>query len=689
MDWTFMRLIPAAPLLVAVGLAVSEGWPGRRPSRRTVSLAILLATGASFLFSILAFWELLESDETSALVDPIATWIGVGVGHSALSGDFVFRLDTLSIVFALAISGLGLLILFYSLLEMRVEVPDDARYARFFCLASFQLASSLILVLADNMAVVLLGYGGVILGNGLLAGFRYGDGETRSAHGALRSGWVGQAALLLATLLIFRFLSELGAPALAIDSLRSALPELAGLRLVGWGQVELSLYGALALCILLAACALASQLPLVSWLPASDRIPLGAGALLQTVTSLPAGAYLIARFSFLFTVAPGVAETMAWLGGASAFFGALMAARSNQVGRVLAWSSVSQLGLVWAAAGAGAQTSAVFHLLGHSFSKGLLLVATGVVVLALAGGRDLWRMGHLASRLTLTRLAFWVGALSLVGSLPLTVGFFSTNQVLVAVQGADQMASHFELLVLLLMASGLTAFYSVRFVFLILYGENRLPQSVHLEEVGDPALGILWALGILATLSVLGAMIGLPQFCADFFFDGDVVNSNSLHYFLSGVVSTMPETTLGMVETWSLMGWGFVATSLGLLAALMRYVSPAAGSGGDGLPWDRFLALLQKPIARFEFGRRRISATLATRIESRGGIRFSDPSTWGRGGAAAVQERGNLSLSAGLLRFVADRLLKFAQSGVAQHYLAISMLGSLAVLIYFLWAGRG
>ena len=683
-DWTGLGMIPLPPLVVALLLGLLRV-PGRRPlPRRAASLLALAGLAASFIASVLSFSELLFNDETSALVGRVSNWLGAGVGGTALIGDLAFRFDALSSVVCLVVSGVGLLLVFYATRSLALEIPEARDYQRFLGLASFQIGVCLVFVLADNLLLMLAGFAGTGVGAYLLAGFWHGDRvQSRLGSWVLGVGRVGDVALLVAVLLIFRALDGASPPSLALEDVRSALLGLAGLAapLPAWmGGGELAFLDALGLCLLVAALGMGAQLAFVATSPAAGPLP--GLALMQTVTVIMAVGYLVVRFSFVFSAAPLATGIMTGVGACSALVAAILACRSPWIGQVLAWSSLSQLGLVLVAAGLGAQTAALFHLVGHAFFKGLLLIAAGVVIVALRGEQDMRRMGSLGSRMGLTRAGFWIGGFSLAGGLPLTVGFFSMQQIAVAAHAADPGLGNALVYPAVLLTLALTTFYIFRLIVLVLQGDPRLPPQVHWDEVEDPEPPILWSMGILAALSILGALIGFPQFWADFLFEGDIEQANSLHYFLSGVVASRSEMPLDNSQAWSVTGWTVLMTCFGGGAVLLFYsVQPG---------W------LMGAIARLGRGRARAGRAMAAL-----GASMSSAAAWMdrgpiklRAGSRPRREQSRASepealpLSAGLLRYLADRLLKPIQSGFVQHSLALSLVGSLALVLYFLWAGR-
>jgi NADH-quinone oxidoreductase subunit L len=678
-----LRMILLAPLVAACLLGWGRAFARPPYSRRAVSAMAVGGMATSFVASVLSFASLLTNEESSSLFDRVGTWLGAGVGSITLVGDLAFRLDALSAVFCLVISAVGLLLILHASRSLALDAPTDGDFQRFFCFASFQLSMCLLFVLANDLLLMLLGFAGVGVGAFLLAGFRYADSDQgRVGTRTLLLARAGDIALLVAFLLLFRVLSSAGAPGLGVTDVRTALIGVEGLTfaLPGWtGLGEIPFLDVVGLCLLLAAVGMCAQLAVFAGLSPGAALPLSASALMQTVTGAAATGYLLARFSFVFTAAPLASAALATAGAFAALAGAVVACRAFEIGRILGWSSVSQLGLVMLAAGLGAHTVAVFHLVGHAFYKGLLLVTVSVVVLALRGEQDLRRMGSLGSRLTLTRIGFFVAGLSLAGGLPLTAGFFSAQQIALAARGAGAGLGYALLYPLVLVTLGLTAFYVVRLIYLSLYGETHLPPALHRDEVEDPKPVILWIMGILATLSVLAALIGFPQFWADFFFAGDIENSNSLRYFLSGIVSHREETPLGVEQAWSVAGWVEVMALLGLSAAILGYAvrpSPfrtlAVWAGRMRPGWVPPMPRLPSGwTAAAGQGWAQVRAALAAR-------RPSSPAS----------EPDAVMPGAGPLRLLTDRVLRPLQSGFVQHSLALSLAGSLALLVYFLWKGE-
>jgi len=670
-NWTWVGLIPFFPLVLSIFYGFTKGVLRLELSNKWVSASLIWAVLASFLFSFLSLLDLVADPDGTALIDRVANWIGVGVGSAALVGGLDLRFDPLSAVFCLLVSGVGSLIVLYSVVHMRASDQGEKGFARFFGLFIFQFFSMLIFVLADNLLILLFGFAALVMSTQCLMGFLYADESlTRSATMAGTVGLVGFGGLFFSVLMAFRGLSEMGRPGLALSKLEESLPALAvaTVDLPFWlGGVGIPLPEILAVGVGVAACALASLWPFLCWLPRGSRGPVPTSILIQTVTTLAAAGYLLARFSPWLALAPITSGTLAWVGAIGAFVSAGMACSRFEITRVMAWSSVSQFGLVLLAVGVGGYTEAVFHVIAHAFSKGVLLMGVGVVVLAVAGERDLRRMGNIGSRLTLTRIDLWIGVFALAGGLPLTAGFFSMQGILEVTLRAESFPGLAGLHFLVLGTFALTSFYLVRMLYLSLYGNTRLPPEVRWEAIEDPVPRILWPMGALAGLAIAGSLIGLPQIWSDLLFSGEVQDSDSLKNFISGVVAGTESFVREPAEQWSAVGQATGVTWLGVIPAVWLYLLRP--------DWNDRIALTVSRLRAFrpQLGFARRPTFGASRL------RFLD---W-------VRDDGDVSSLRGQSFGFSEHFLKFFQSGFLQHYLGFVAAGCFALLLYVMLAGRG
>jgi NADH-quinone oxidoreductase subunit L len=477
---TWLWLIPALPLL---GAAVN-GLLLRRARTQAVSVVGCGSVGLSFLLAVVAMADLVSLPEASRLIHArYFTWIAAG----DLAAPFGLRFDPLSAVMTLVVSGVGFLIHLYSVGYMR----GDRGYGRYFAYLNLFTFAMLLLVLADNFLLMFVGWEGVGLCSYLLIGFWF---EKQSATDAGKKAFlvnrVGDFAFLIGLFLIFRQMGTFD-----FDTINAHASE--------------ALTGPMAtlICLLLFAGATgkSAQIPLYVWLPDAMEGPTPVSALIHAATMVTAGVYLVARSSELFVLAPAALEAVAIIGGVTAFFAATIALVQTDIKRVLAYSTISQIGYMFLGAGVGAFSSSIFHLMTHAFFKALLFLGAGSVIHALSGEQDLRRMGGLARRLPRTHATFFVASLAIAGVAPLA-GFFSKDAIL----GAVYASGHRFLWFLGITTAMLTAFYIFRLYFLAFGGgEERLEPhaKAHLHESPHVMTIPLMA---LAVLSAVGGFLNVP-----------------------------------------------------------------------------------------------------------------------------------------------------------------------------------
>ncbi|WP_425147505.1 NADH-quinone oxidoreductase subunit L [Deinococcus sp.] len=403
-------------------------------------------------------------------------------------------LDRLSALMTLIITGVGALIHIYSVSYM----GHDARMTRFFAFLNFFVAMMLILVMADSYPLMFVGWEGVGLASYLLIGFWFaGHGDAHPAEGisnsnAARKAFVmnriGDLGFMLAMFLIFKTFGTL-----VISDLQGL-----GAALAAAPRSSLEL---ICLFLLVGAVGKSGQLPLTTWLPDAMAGPTPVSALIHAATMVTAGVYLVARSHFLYDLAPGASLWVAWAGGLTALYGAISALNQYDIKKILAYSTVSQLGYMFMAVGLHAYSAGVFHLLTHAFFKALLFLAAGAVIHALHDEQDVRRMGGLAKSMKFTHLVSLMGVLAIAG-IPIWSGFFSKDGILTAAY--EQNAA---LYLLGLAVALLTAFYMGRWYFLVWQGQYR--GTAHPHE-GGAIMNV--PLGILAALATLGGFLNIPSF---------------------------------------------------------------------------------------------------------------------------------------------------------------------------------
>jgi NADH-quinone oxidoreductase subunit L len=473
--------IPALPLAaVAINLLI-----GGRLDRRGIGWLACGAVGASFLVALRAVLLLAAQPEKQrVLVETAYHWIRVG----DFSVDVSFLLDPLSAVMILVVTGVGFLIHVYSTGYM----AHDASFRRFFLYLNLFMFAMLTLVLADNFLLMFVGWEGVGLCSYLLIGFWY---ERPSAAEAGKKAFVvnriGDFGFLIGTFMLFAFTRTL-----EFRTMFEAAPQ-------AFANAPQAITLA-TLFLFLGATGKSAQIPLYVWLPDAMEGPTPVSALIHAATMVTAGVYMVARCHVLFQLAPISLEVVAVIGAATALFAATIGLAQNDIKRVLAYSTVSQLGYMFMACGVGAFSAGVFHLMTHAFFKALLFLGAGSVIHALSDEQDLRRMGGLASRLPWTHATVLIATLAIAGVPPLA-GFFSKDEIL----SSAFAAGHLGIWLTGLVGAIITAFYMFRLYVLCFRGPSRLTHEAehHLHE-SPPAMII--PLVTLAALSIVGGWVGLP-----------------------------------------------------------------------------------------------------------------------------------------------------------------------------------
>jgi NADH-quinone oxidoreductase subunit L len=482
--------IPLFPLLGAI----ANGFFGIRFfSRRTVHAVAVGGAGASFLAAVGSFAALLGSGETS-FARTLFTWIPGSLVRLAggtavpVSFDLAFRYDSLTAVMTLVVTGVGLLIHIYSMGYM----SHEKSYARFFAYLNLFTFAMLVLVLGANLAVMFIGWEGVGLCSYLLIGFWFSkDSAANAGKKAFVTNRVGDFGFLLGTGLL---LATLG----TVDLAKITAAAEGGLLTPG-------LATAAALLLFLGATGKSAQIPLYTWLPDAMEGPTPVSALIHAATMVTAGVYMVARLHALFTLSGTALTVVAVVGAVTAFYAATMGLVQNDIKRVLAYSTISQIGYMFVGLGVGAFSAGVFHLMTHAFFKSLLFLAAGSVIHALSGEQDMRKMGGLRPHLPRTFPVFVVGALAIAG-VPGLSGFFSKDEILTAAFASG----HYAVWALGLAGAALTAFYMFRLIFLTFSGPERMDPDVKHRLHESPKIMTL-PLQILAALAAVGGYVGLPH----------------------------------------------------------------------------------------------------------------------------------------------------------------------------------
>jgi NADH-quinone oxidoreductase subunit L len=455
---------------------------GEKAGGILASLAILV----SFVFAALAFSDLLNLPPASRLLrDTLYSWIAAG----SFAVDAAFRFDPLSAVMTLIVTGVSFLIHVYSVGYMK----GDAGVNRYFAYLNLFVFFMLALVLADNPLVMFVGWEGVGLCSYLLIGFWYEDPEKASAgKKAFITNRVGDAGFLIGLMLLSALLASKGVFAMDFASLERYAPLLLS-------STALGASAATVICLLLffGATGKSAQFPLYVWLPDAMAGPTPVSALIHAATMVTAGVYMLARLHFLYDLAPRALEAVMLVGCFTAFFAAVVGLLQKDIKKVLAYSTVSQLGYMFMAAGAGAYSAAVFHLATHAFFKALLFLGAGSVIHGMGGEQDLFKMGGLRKEMPFTFLLMASGWLAIAG-VPGLSGFYSKDLILEKVfeRGGPVLWGAGVL------TAALTAFYTTRLVILAFLRERRGEKHAH----ESPAIMTL-PMAVLAVLALAGGFL--------------------------------------------------------------------------------------------------------------------------------------------------------------------------------------
>lgn len=473
---TIPALIPLLPLLGFLIIALSV-------KRIPKSLAATIACGAvliSFVLSLILFAQLLNEPGSSITIT-VFDWIKVGDFNASMS----FLVDPLSSLFMLIITGVGFLIHVYSAGYMH----DDDGVNRFFSYLNLFIFFMLLLVMGANYLIMFVGWEGVGLCSYLLIGFWFKNQDYNSAaNKAFIMNRIGDLGMLLGIILIFANFGSI--------QYGEVFPKA--------GEVSTETVTLITMLLFIGAMGKSAQIPLYTWLPDAMAGPTPVSALIHAATMVTAGIYMIARNNLLYSLSPSTLGLITIVGLATAIFAATIAVAQNDIKKVLAYSTVSQLGLMFLALGLGSYVSGIFHVATHAFFKALLFLAAGSVIHALAGEQDLRNMGGLRKHLPITFFVFVVGVLAISG-IPPFAGFFSKDEIL-----AKAFEHNIVLWVLAVVMSLLTVFYMFRLLFLTFFGNTRASSEV-MSHIHESPKSMTIPLLILALLSFGGGFMGVPE----------------------------------------------------------------------------------------------------------------------------------------------------------------------------------
>ncbi|MBI5503290.1 MAG: NADH-quinone oxidoreductase subunit L [Deltaproteobacteria bacterium] len=479
---TYLRYIPLAPL-VGVLFHIALGY---RLGRRAVGLVGCAAVAVSFALATKAFLTVAGSPAGTVVTDNVYQWLSSG----EFSANVAFTVDALSSVMIMVVTGVGFLIHLYSVGYM----AHDEDYARFFAYLNLFTAAMLVLVLGDNLPLMFVGWEGVGLCSYLLIGFWYTDPEKASAgKKAFLVNRIGDAGFVLGAFTIFWALVDLGQGSLTFATINARAAELPA-----WA----SLAGALLLFV--GATGKSAQIPLYVWLPDAMAGPTPVSALIHAATMVTAGIYMVARLHGLFEAAPFSLQVVGTVGAATALLAATIGIAQTDIKKVLAYSTVSQLGYMFLALGVGAFGAGIFHLMTHAFFKALLFLGAGSVIHGLHEEQDIRRMGGVSQKMPITHATFALGVLAIAG-VPGLSGFFSKDEILASAYASG----HTWLWGCGVFGASITAFYMTRLYVLTFRGEFRGDHHEWEHAHESPATMTL-PLIVLAALAVVGGYVGVP-----------------------------------------------------------------------------------------------------------------------------------------------------------------------------------
>jgi NADH-quinone oxidoreductase subunit L len=508
-------------------------------SKKTVAIQATGYIFASFIFSVLAFWNVQEQGAiTVHYFDFINT--------SSVKIPFDFRVDALSSLFLLVITGVGTLIHLYSSAYMHEE--SAPHYARYFAYLNLFIFSMLLLVLGDNYVIMFIGWEGVGLCSYLLIGYWFTNTTyNNAAKKAFIMNRIGDLGFLLA---IFWLIVKLGTVSYGEVLTAESLAKLSSTDIT-----------AITLLLFVGAMGKSAQIPLYTWLPDAMAGPTPVSALIHAATMVTAGIYMITRTNIFYTHSEIAQTVVAIIGISTALLAATIAIKQNDIKKVLAYSTVSQLGYMFLGLGVGAYSGAVFHVITHAFFKALLFLAAGSVIHAMHHEQDIRKMGGLKSKLPITHLTFLIGCIAIAGVPPFS-GFFSKDEILAAAYAKNPIYWFLGLV-----GAAMTAFYMFRLYATTFLGQFRGTESQE-SHLHESPISMTIPLIILAVLSAVGGAMGVPEILG---------GHHWLGHHLSSIIGAEEALHLSHTTEWILMGSSVTIAVVALLIAISKYSKQADG----------------------------------------------------------------------------------------------------------------
>ncbi len=626
--FTLVWLIPILPLLGFLITGLARNFLSKAMAGFTASAAVF----ASFIISVLVFLHVKNGDTA------VLHYFNL-IDINAFQISFGFKIDQLSSLFLLIITGVGFLIHLYSTSYMHEEEAKD--FSKYFSYLNLFVFSMLLLVLGANYVIMFIGWEGVGLCSYLLIGYWFKNNDyTNAAKKAFVMNRIGDLGFLLA---VFWLITKLGT--VSYEEVFSA----ESIAKLSTGDIT-----AITSLLFIGAIGKSAQIPLYTWLPDAMAGPTPVSALIHAATMVTAGIYMIARSNILYSLAPATQHVIAIIGLTTAIVAASIAIKQNDIKKVLAYSTVSQLGYMFLGLGVGAYTGAVFHVMTHAFFKALLFLGAGSVIHAMGGEQDMRNMGGLKKYMSITHITFLAGCIAIAGMPPFS-GFFSKDEILAAA-----FAEHPLLWIIGVAGAMMTAFYMFRLYAMTFLGKFRgtQEQQHHLHE--SPA-AITFPLIVLAVLAIAGGWVGIPKVFME--------NGHKLENFLAPVFAEGKNITLqhemGHSTELLLMGVSVALSLMALLYGLKKFSGYSKEQGKENTGFAKVLE------DKWYFDE--LYAKIITRPLRSIAMFFNN----------VVEKKGIDGLVNGTGKFVnyGSRQLRWLQSGQVGAYVLLMVIGMLALFI--------
>jgi len=639
----YFWLIPFFP---ALGVFLNGLFGIKYFSKKVVHTIACSTVFLSFLLGLLSFFDLLKlpPDERFWRYE-LFTWISGGIAHlfnghqTAFNVTASFQFDPLAAVMVLVVSGVGLLIHIYSVGYMW----EDRGYARYFTYLNLFTFSMLVLVMASNLVVMFIGWEGVGLCSYLLIGFWF---ERERAANA------GKKAFIVTRIGDFGFLLGIMFVFFHIGSVEFRAIEEA----IGGGEITRGVATLIGLLLFMGAVGKSAQIPLYVWLPDAMEGPTPVSALIHAATMVTAGVYMVTRMNALYSFSGVALEVVGVIGAVTAVYAATMALVQNDIKRVLAYSTISQIGYMFMGCGVGAYAAGMFHLTTHAFFKSLLFLAAGSVMHALSGELDMRKMGGLKKYLPLTYPTFLIGAIAIAGVPPFS-GFFSKDEILLSAFSSKK----YFIWALGVVGAVLTAFYMFRLIYMTFHGEERMEEEVR-HHIHESPRVMTVPLAILAFLSIIGGFIGLPQALG---------GRNWFGKFLEPVIKEAHHTHISAGTEYGLILISVAVALIGIFIAYLFYLKRPELAKQTAERFPRLYKILYNKYY----------------VDEAYNLAFVQPAIKG---SERIYESFDLKIIDGavnksaLLTDSGGKILSYLHTGLIKDYGLIILLGSVLLLAYLI-----